>query len=308
VRPSANWITRLPGGQRAPAPGHGRPRWDTQQPAPALRGNADVPRGNAAALRGKRSGTHKETRGARGAGNATAAGRKSMAPGRELAAAMRETRGARRAQMRQAIARQTVTPQVSGPPSGNMRQVGNPLLITRRAACPASTRRVDPSSPGGETIRGRAEEPQDFQLAGAVDRPGSLFPDHKFRDRKCLLAASETTIIHSLTGQLPERDQLLPLNGRHIGSRPQPWPPRPPGGTASAAGNRLLTFPQVRRLETRGAPGRGRTDTGDPFRGPASSFGLRGLGNDTSAEPDYSRPAYRVEKDLLRCIYSIIRS
>src|SRR5450432_3901336 len=30
-----------------------------------------------------------------------------------------------------------------------------------------------------------------------------------------------------------------------------------------------------------GAPGRSRTDTGDPFRGPASSLGLRGLGNNT---------------------------
>src|SRR5499427_4494444 len=69
-----------------------------------------------------------------------------------------------------------------------------------------------------------------------------------------------------------------------------------------------IIFSQVRRLETWCAPGRGRTDTGDPFRGPASSFGLRGLGNDTSAEPDYSRPAYGVEKDPLRCIYSILRS
>ena len=32
-----------------------------------------------------------------------------------------------------------------------------------------------------------------------------------------------------------------------------------------------------------GAPGRSRTDTGDPFRGPASSLGLRGLGNNTPA-------------------------
>ena len=65
---------------------------------------------------------------------------------------------------------------------------------------------------------------------------------------------------------------------------------------------------QVRRVKTRRAPGRDRTDTGDPFRGPASSFGLRGLGNSTSAQPDYSRPAYEVEKDPLRCIYSILRS
>src|ERR1700743_1052013 len=30
-----------------------------------------------------------------------------------------------------------------------------------------------------------------------------------------------------------------------------------------------------------GTPGRSRTDTGDPFRGPASSLGLRGLGDNT---------------------------
>ncbi len=36
-------------------------------------------------------------------------------------------------------------------------------------------------------------------------------------------------------------------------------------------------------------PGRSRTDTGDPFRGPASSLGLRGRGNDTSAGPNNSR-------------------
>src|SRR5215469_9457076 len=36
------------------------------------------------------------------------------------------------------------------------------------------------------------------------------------------------------------------------------------------------------------APGRSRTDTGDPFRGPASSLGLRGLGHDTPVSPNHS--------------------
>src|SRR5215470_2543534 len=80
------------------------------------------------------------------------------------------------------------------------------------------------------------------------------------------------------------------------------------GAHLAPAATDCAASPQVRRVETGSAPGRGRTDTGDPFRGPASSFGLRGLGNYTSAEPDYSRPAYGVEKDPLRCIYSILRS
>ena len=36
-------------------------------------------------------------------------------------------------------------------------------------------------------------------------------------------------------------------------------------------------------------PGRSRTDTGDPFRGPASSFGLRGLHEDTPNGSDKRR-------------------
>ena len=46
------------------------------------------------------------------------------------------------------------------------------------------------------------------------------------------------------------------------------------------------------------APGRSRTDTGDPFRGPASSLGLRGLGNDTPADPIDSRPSNGGKKIL----------
>src|SRR6266536_6388385 len=91
--------------------------------------------------------------------------------------------------------------------------------------------------------------------------------------------------------------------------------PRPSHGRRAPLGAQLeptatdcIAFPQVTRLETRSAPGRGRTDTGDPFRGPASSFGLRGLGNDTSADPGNSRPGNGVEKDPLRCIYPILRS
>src|SRR5215470_5007409 len=80
-------------------------------------------------------------------------------------------------------------------------------------------------------------------------------------------------------------------------SRPRPGPPHPPSCPAGAEGARRICISAGQKAEDTRAPGRGRTDTGDPFRGPASSFGLRGLGNDTSAEPDYSRPAYGVEKD-----------
>jgi len=44
---------------------------------------------------------------------------------------------------------------------------------------------------------------------------------------------------------------------------------------------------RLRRYRAR-APGRSRTDTGDPFRGPASSLGLRGLGHDTPVGPNHS--------------------
>src|SRR6516162_6624673 len=47
----------------------------------------------------------------------------------------------------------------------------------------------------------------------------------------------------------------------------------------------------------RRAPGRSRTDTGDPFRGPASSLGLRGLGHDTPAGPIHSCPGEWGEKN-----------
>ena len=43
------------------------------------------------------------------------------------------------------------------------------------------------------------------------------------------------------------------------------------------------------------APGRSRTDTGDPFRGPASSLGLRGLGNNTPERLSDSRAAELIQ-------------
>jgi hypothetical protein len=48
-------------------------------------------------------------------------------------------------------------------------------------------------------------------------------------------------------------------------------------------------------------PGRGRTDTGDPFRGPASSFGLRGHCDDTprrSMTPDTAINAGRFKANV----------
>jgi hypothetical protein len=53
------------------------------------------------------------------------------------------------------------------------------------------------------------------------------------------------------------------------------------------------------------APGRSRTDTGDPFRGPASSLGLRGLGHDTPAGPVHSCSGEWGEKTSPGCTYSI---
>ena len=43
------------------------------------------------------------------------------------------------------------------------------------------------------------------------------------------------------------------------------------------------------------APGRSRTDTGDPFRGPAFSLGLRGLGNNTPERLSDSRAAELIQ-------------
>ena len=142
--------------------------------------------------------------------------------------------------MRQIIARQEVTPQVSGPPVGTRRWLANPALSACRAAGPGERVPSCPSFRGGrgrQWTGGRAAQRPIWR--GRPDRLANPFPDHKFRDRKYLLAASETTIIHSLTCQLLERDQLLPLNGRHIRSPPQPWPPRPPVSTARADSNRL---------------------------------------------------------------------
>ena len=59
------------------------------------------------------------------------------------------------------------------------------------------------------------------------------------------------------------------------------------------------------RGQDRRAPGRSRTDTGDPFRGPASSLGLRGLGHDTPAGPVHSCSGEWGEKTSPGCTYSI---
>jgi len=171
---------------------------------------------------------------------------------------------------------------------------------------PASAPKRMPLSWAEEAVPRRAGRAA--RHPGHPGRPARLFPDHKFRDRKYLLAALETAIIHSLTCQLLERDQRLPLNGWHIPSRPGLGSRHSPSCTLGADGDQWICIPAGQKAADARAPGRGRTDTGDPFRGPASSFGLRGLGNDTSAAPDYSRPAYGVEKDPLRCIYSILRS
>src|SRR5262249_47006316 len=53
------------------------------------------------------------------------------------------------------------------------------------------------------------------------------------------------------------------------------------------------------------APGRSRTDTGDPFRGPASSLGLRGLGHDTPAGPNHSYSGEWGEKNSPGFTYAI---
>src|SRR6516162_10275761 len=53
------------------------------------------------------------------------------------------------------------------------------------------------------------------------------------------------------------------------------------------------------------APGRSRTDTGDPFRGPASSLGLRGLGHDTPVGPNHSCSGEWGEKNSPGFTYAI---
>src|ERR1700733_2781153 len=58
-----------------------------------------------------------------------------------------------------------------------------------------------------------------------------------------------------------------------------------PGQISAAPGENLR----------RSAPGRSRTDTGDPFRGPASSLGLRGLGNNTPERLSDSRAAELIQ-------------
>ena len=64
-----------------------------------------------------------------------------------------------------------------------------------------------------------------------------------------------------------------------------PWPAGLPGQIRGLLGDNLHMS----------APGRSRTDTGDPFRGPASSLGLRGLGNNTPERLTDSRAAELIQ-------------
>jgi len=264
------------------------------------------PAGNAAATRAEPGGAPGlKHRGARGGNAAPSRAETSRLSGPKRTAPPRRKRATLPGANAAIIARWAVTLQVSGAAGG---MCSKPADAERApGGRPASAPQTDaPLSPGRGSrpwAGGRAT-----RQPGRRGRPPRLFPDHKFRDRKYLLAALETAIIHSLTCQLLERDQRLLLNGWHIPSRPGLGPRHPPSCTAGADGGRCICISAGQKAEDARAPGRGRTDTGDPFRGPASSFGLRGLGNDTSAEPDYSRPAYGVEKDPLRCIYSILRS
>jgi hypothetical protein len=223
------------GRRRAPAP------WPQGRPAPGRRGSPSPPSGgNATAPRpetprhpgGKRHGTPGETRGTPRAETP----RPPAGNGRHPGVKRRNVAGVNAVDHR--------------PPGGNaagQRPSGRNAPL---AGQPSAERmpgggagRARPSCPSFRGGRGRQWTGRTSRtaahLAGRPDRLANPFPDHKFRDRKYLLAASETTIIHSLTCQLLERDQLLPLNGRHIRSPPQPWPPRPPGSTARADGNRL---------------------------------------------------------------------
>src|SRR5215813_6010380 len=79
-----------------------------------------------------------------------------------------------------------------------------------------------------------------------------------------------------------------------INGQPPEWGSNRPPGAAELRRHGPAMAPPAPRIMQRGwdrcryegrAPGRSRTDTGDPFRGPASSLGLRGLGHDTPAGP-----------------------
>ena len=193
-------------------------------PAPAFRLNV-------AATGRKRRGTQRETPRPPGGNARRLPGGKRKAPGRKLAAAMPETRSARRA----------LNAADYHPPGGNAAGQRRPPAETRnqRATAADRTPGAYPGErpPGLTSLPGRSRQfvggrtsRRTSELAGRGGPAGSLFPDHKFRDRKHLLAASETTIIHSLTGQLLERDQPLPPNGQHIRSPPQPWAATPTWG------------------------------------------------------------------------------
>jgi hypothetical protein len=140
-----------------------------------------IPRGNTAAPPGRKH------RGARG-GNARRPERKRRGyPGRNHGTSRRNA-PRRRAQMRHIIARWTVTLQVSGSPGGTCNKPAARRTRARRQADGAP--QTDPVSPGRRKPSvgwgGRAA-----QHPGRPGRPPRPFPDHKFRDRKYLLAALE---------------------------------------------------------------------------------------------------------------------
>src|SRR6266550_984103 len=70
--------------------------------------------------------------------------------------------------MRQIIAHQEVTPQVSGPPVGTRRWLANPLLSACRAAGPGERVPVVPLSGADEAVSGRADEPHSGPSGGAA--------------------------------------------------------------------------------------------------------------------------------------------
>ena len=130
----------------------------------------------------------------------------------------------------------------------NAQQAGRPPLNACRAAGRASVPDLTPLSPGrtdssrastrqyvgGRTGRtaaqlgraGRTDPAAHFQITSS--EIANTCSQHWKRRLSIHLQASYLNVISS-----------LPLNGRHIRSPPQPWPPRPPGGTASAGSNRL---------------------------------------------------------------------
>src|SRR5262245_58634339 len=155
------------GGVRRRAPGGGLMGTATQgtrsSPAPTFRRNAAVPRRK---LRGTREETPRHSGKRRG----TWVGKRAVPAGRETPRPLcgnawhrgRETRGghagnAHRPAGANAAGYRPLGGSAAGqrPLQRNVQRAGDPLLISGRAACPASAPRVGPLSPRtGETVRG----------------------------------------------------------------------------------------------------------------------------------------------------------